>query len=301
MRLLIDADSIVYRSACATETRCYNAIFSDGYISDLGHITKKMAHASMKSRGIPTDDYRLEKYIEYEPEGHAVALCKGQVNKIITSCGYSNISLYLTSNDKSNFRFNLVNTPGPAGFGYKEGRPSRPRHYSAARNSIIAMGAEIIKDIEADDKLGIEACKDPDGTIIVHQDKDINMIPGNHYDFVSDKFMKVHEPGILVLNKTGGKKPKKVLSGNGIKWFYAQMLLGDRCDNIPGIRGVGDVAAYKLLKDCKEEQEMIDKVLKVYYTKLSSDIEKRFLEVADLLWILRKPGKYKSDYLKEII
>ena len=33
-----------------------------------------------------------------------------------------------------------------------------------------------------------------------------------------------------------------------LRWFYKQVLMGDRVDNIPGLKGVGDKKADKILQ-----------------------------------------------------
>jgi 5'-3' exonuclease len=60
-------------------------------------------------------------------------------------------------------------------------------------------------------------------------------------------------------------------------------LTGDRTDNIPGIKGIGDKKADKILDGLEEEEDLYRAVLEVY--KYNRDY---LLEQGRLLWIRRK-------------
>lgn len=125
------------------------------------------------------------------------------------------------------------------------------------------LGAEVIDGYEADDALG---WNQSESTVICTIDKDLDMIPGMHYNFVKGLCYYVNQLTAL-------------------KFFYKQMLIGDTSDYIFGIKGIGPVKAEKLLKDTKTEQEMFDIVYKLY------NDPKRFVMNACCLWILRNKGE----------
>jgi 5'-3' exonuclease len=111
------------------------------------------------------------------------------------------------------------------------------------------------------------------------------MIPGKHYSwpcYLSEgKHYEVTELGELEPpSKTKG------IIGNGLKFFYAQCITGDRTDTIPGLDGHGPVAAYKLLKDCTSEEECFNAVLSAYIA--AGKDRAYFIEQANLLWIARE-------------
>ena len=89
----------------------------------------------------------------------------------------------------------------------------------------------------------------------------------NHYNFVKDLFYDVTEEEALFN-------------------FYKQILTGDRVDNIKGLKGIGDVKAKRILKECKDENEMYLAVLKAYEGN-----SERVLENGQLLWIRREPNQ----------
>lgn len=116
---------------------------------------------------------------------------------------------------------------------------------------------------EADDALGWSQTED---TVISTTDKDLDMIPGKHYNFVR-------------------KTSYEVSPLEAIQFFYKQMLIGDNADNIQGIRQIGPKKAAKLIEPLTSEQDMFDLV----YNKYNDP--KRFLINAECLWIQQEKGK----------
>lgn len=207
-----------------------------------------------------------------------------------------NIVFYLSTTERSNFRYALAKTKGPNGLGYKAGRGERPYHYQTVRNYLIShYGAKEIEGYEADDALGINCISDKD--VMSHIDKDLNMLPGWHYNYVSGEFYKI-ETGLGTLELCR-KTPTLKLIGRGLFQFYAQLLTGDRTDNIPGIPKIGPKKAYNLLHECCDERScffVVATQYRAYYGDIFySDI---LYEMASLLWIVRSDRIIGSDYLK---
>lgn len=64
-----------------------------------------------------------------------------------------------------------------------------------------------------------------------------------------------------------GQKPSEAiidLKGSGLKFFYAQIIMGDTADNYKGLKGKGMTAAYQLLDGCKTEKELYMATLTAY-------------------------------------
>ncbi len=109
------------------------------------------------------------------------------------------------------------------------------------------------------------------------------MIPGWHYNFVKDELYRAPlGVGELIMYELDSGRP--AIKGGGLMWFYAQMLLGDSADNIPGITGMGAKRTYALLHNLKTEKELYRAVKKVYS---DNKVEDRLEEIANLLWIQR--------------
>lgn len=183
--------------------------------------------------------------------------------------GASTRSLYLTSDDKSNFRFRVATIRT-----YKGNRSSeKPFWYEHIRRFLVdEYQAEIVFGMEADDRIGIEQCtREPGSTVICSVDKDLDMIPGKHFNELKP------ERGVYEISET-----------TGLRNFYGQLLCGDSTDNIPGLYGVG--RSSKLLDHLNSmDQEL------AMYAHVRAEYEKRFgnhweiflLENMKLLWIKR--------------
>lgn len=204
--------------------------------------------------------YRFGFASEGDPAEFALARLSEFLDNLYIELSVDEVWGYLTGKD--NFR-NEIAVTAP----YKGTRiAAKPYHFQLLREYMErAWGFEVVDGIEADDALGIESYRnEPDETIIVSIDKDLNMIRGHHYNFVKEEKYYVTEE-------------------DAIRNFYLQILTGDKVDNIIGLQGIGPVKSKKLLQDCTSELEMYETVLKAY-----DGNEVRVLENARLLWILRE-------------
>lgn len=207
--------------------------------------------------------YRFGFASEGDPAEFALARLSEFLDNLYVTLPVDEVEGYLTG--KGNFR-NEVAVTAP----YKGTRKAeKPYHFDLLREYMqSSWGFVEVEGIEADDKLGIEAYKhEPEETIIVSIDKDLNMIRGNHYNFVKEEQYYITEE-------------------EAIRNFYLQMLTGDKVDNIIGLPGIGPVKSKKMLADCTTELEMYDVVLKAYDNNLD-----RVIENGRLLWILREEGQ----------
>jgi 5'-3' exonuclease len=84
---------------------------------------------------------------------------------------------------------------------------------------------------EADDAMGVVQCRDLDNSIICTIDKDLDGVPGWHYNFSKNR-------------KADGVYNITEVEAN--RFFYKQILSGDSTDNIPGMfRKLGIMATSK--------------------------------------------------------
>lgn len=184
----------------------------------------------------------------------------------------------LTSQKASdNFRTQIVDN-------YKANRKDakKPIYYQEIRDYLIAkFDATVCKWGEADDWLGVNPKQ---RTVIVSKDKDILMVPNvYHCRMTNDKIIKSSDPGKLFLSKC-----RKKILGCGFQWFAAQMIMGDKIDNIlKPSKGFGPVAVFEMFKDCKSKLEMWIKVQNHWIDSGKSEDE--MMTNAQLLWISRKP------------
>lgn len=189
------------------------------------------------------------------------------------------ISIYMSNDDVKNFRYDVAITQP-----YKENRvdSEKPKFYTKLREELIKNKYSIVvSGIEADDAMGIDAARNPGKSIIVSMDKDLRMIPGWHWEMSDDRHpFFVQDPGYLSLERRAGYIQ---LFGTGTAWLYAQMLMGDKADNIPGLRGFGPKNTYDYLSryNVNEYESAVRQAYK------SNKCEGRFEEIKELLWILR--------------
>ncbi len=159
----------------------------------------------------------------------------------------SNFYCWLTG--RGNFRYDIAKTQE-----YKGNRRDtvKPSHYNHVRDYLQEKwGAQVTEGCEADDAISIEAYSGPlDTTVIVSVDKDFDTVPCWRFNFTKDEFIK--------------NTPESAL-----RFFYEQVLTGDRVDAILGIYGVGPKKAQKILVDSTDEQEMFQKCVDAY--KISTE------------------------------
>ena len=181
--------------------------------------------------------------------------------------------VYLTG--KGNFRHDIAKSHV-----YKGNRKNvqKPRHLQTARDHMESKYKAIIsKGEEADDLIAMEAAKLDYKACVASIDKDMLQIPCWHFNIVRGDYLKVEPFG-------------------GIKFFYKQILTGDRADNIVGLFRVGEVKASKILDGAETEEELWDRVIKAY-----DGDEERVTENARLLWLRREeaeiwqPPRVRSD------
>ena len=154
--------------------------------------------------------------------------------------------------------------------------------------------------LEADDTLMQDAFIFKDKGVLVSEDKDLNINPYRDFDLNNGLFREPLENkfGFIVRSETSSGKPKIV--GKGTKFFWWQMLAGDKADNVRGLskyngKLMGDIAAYNLCIDEKDEVALATKILNMY-----SEVNQNPLTEGHALWLIRWEGDCFENYLKEL-
>lgn len=175
----------------------------------------------------------------------------------------SPFKVYLTGD--GNFRYDVAVTVP-----YKGNRKDtkKPEFLPDARDYLVEdYGAVVSSGEEADDLIAIEATRLGPHTIIASVDKDFLQVPCVHYNTNKQTFTEQDE-----LSAT--------------RFFYTQILTGDRADNIQGLHRVGPVKAAMILGESTDEVEMYNKCVQAY----DGDVD-RVIENARLLWLRREEGQ----------
>jgi hypothetical protein len=178
---------------------------------------------------------------------------------------------------------------------YKGNRDQeKPYWHQTIKDYLIDSHAGVVVDgIEADDAMGIESQQVED-SIIITIDKDLNMIPGDHY-----KWEVRNTP----------EKLYSVSPEEADNFFYEQILTGDPGDHIPGLkRCTGRVASKKIKTSLREADNKHEKLFEIWYAahmdalvKIGIDLPDESVikgrcieeinEVGGLLWIQREKDK----------
>ncbi len=227
--------------------------------------------------------YRIGYSTEDVPERLAKIRLRDYFESILENLLVTDHTTYLTSADKSNYRFGLDPT-------YKANRKqAKPIHYDFLRDCIHSNAlfrSIIISGAEADDAIGIHASRfnTKRDYIIVSIDKDLKQIPGWHYDFVKSRKFYINEHA-------------------SERFIYYQLLVGDSADNISGITGIGDATAAKLFEHCNTPRDCFRVVHSIYSEVDSIDnliLRGRLLKIQqrenEPLWL---PPELSSEELKE--
>ena len=178
MNLLIDADFIVYKCCAACETEI-------DYGEDVIFVTSNYS-----------DAYKA---------------VTNEISKITKQFGDFATPILFFS-DSNNFRKKI----SPDYKGHRNRK--KPCGYKRViRNLRIQYNVIVMKELEADDAMGIHATSHP-GNIIVSPDKDMRQIPGKLYNLETTQDITAEE---------------------GAKWHYIQTLAGDQTDGYSGVPGIG--------------------------------------------------------------
>ena len=273
MLALIDGDIIVYSVGFASDRKLYHVMGCD-------FDNKKEAKEFCDRTDI--DYSEITFTVQEEPIEYTLHSVKKLIESILENTEATDYKLFLTG--KSNFRDTLAVTRK-----YKGNRDvlHKPRHYDEIKKYLINVwDAVVVEGMEADDAMGIaqytKLAVEEHGhdTIIASLDKDMDMIPGMHYNWRRKETYYIDD-STAMLN------------------FYKQLLTGDPTDNIPGVPKIGEKTAEKILAPCTTDKERAEACREAYWSgyykhgshtsteEFFATIDDIFIEQARLLWIKR--------------
>lgn len=256
--LILDGDSIAYRCAAAGEKRFIKVTHQPtGKEKIFKHRTEFKESMKQRDKEI-TLDFVVEDCQEPEPIAYVLNTIKNHISRIEKEVKPSEIKIY--AGEQFNFRIDL---PLPKKYKGQRTGTIRPVHLNEAKKflqtkyeAIEAVGAEV------DDFCCIaayDAIRDGHEAVMYFYEKDQYQLDGITllYDENSFRYEKVPVLGNLRLDK-------QAVKGLGLKFLAYQWICSDPVDNycaydLSSVK-FGSKTAYNVLKDCKTEQEVLQKV-----------------------------------------
>lgn len=180
--------------------------------------------------------FRAAFSAEEEPVNIACSRASTMLDMILLATKADEYKVFLSGD--GNFRYKVFPE-------YKANRlkSKRPKWEKEVRSYLeIEWNAELSQGCEADDMMGVSA---NENTVICTIDKDLDQIPGLHYNFVKDWLYDV--------------SPEKARYN-----FYYQLLVGDTADGIKGVPGIGPKKAQAILGQCETERELFEACREAY-------------------------------------
>lgn len=277
---LIDADIVVFRCGFACERTGYHLIWEEDGEEKAEYFDYKKDAMTRLDEVCPGKysreegkDYKLWPEKQLQPLGFALHNVNTLVEGICETLKLDEMSIqmHLSPYKGHTFRKDVAVTKVYKGNRKEEHRPTYEKeireHIEKKWDTYVAEGQE------ADDAIGIAATRYGDDCIIITIDKDMDTIPGHHYNWVKDEQYYVTEDEANYN-------------------LACQMLAGDSTDNIPGLPGIGIGKAAKALHGLTSYEDLMREVAYQYMAHAPVDDWKEYLiEQARLVYIRRHPGE----------
>lgn len=286
MKVHVDCDVVAYRAGYAAEHTWYYLHFLENGKEYVREFDGAKAYKDfVLEKGLPPSSFWVENKVKVEAEEAALYNVRSILKDIASALAVdleTDILCYISGPD--NYR-NGVATLKP----YKGNRdPTRKPVHAPAIKELLRnrYSAKVSDGQEADDDIASahyamwEA--DPLSSVIATIDKDLDMVPGLHYDFVA-------------------KESYDVSPEAGRYAFWSQMLTGDTVDNIPGVPKIGRIVAARILDKVGsyDDLALYEAVREEYVKAYGDKADEALLEMGRLLWIRHKGVDWWTPPSKE--
>lgn len=216
--------------------------------------------------------------------------------------GCSDGEVFLTHEDCTKAgRFNVIGVKpyqGQRSSGAKPPLLSQIREAAYQEGSMNEFDVHMETVVEADDAMMMLAYSLGEKGVIRSDDKDLRMTPFPYYEIKRGVVMPSDPFGELWIEETPSGTKKCV--GRSLKFFWAQMLMGDSADNVKSLlkykgKNIGPVDAFKLLDPIKDIEALCNTVIDGY-----REIDQNPLPEGWMLWMLRSPTDTVWAYFNEL-
>jgi hypothetical protein len=287
--IIVDADPSVYRAAFAAQGTTYEIIYT--FLTDEVRVDRVEGDSRARQKELVAmgaeilDVSALHWKKDFSIAKYAL---DAQLKGIFRHCSEheplrgQHVEMQLILSGMGNFR-NDIATVLP----YKGNRASKPA--PLWKSEVLKYlksnwKADVVDGIEADDEVGIRMtsfARAGVDTILATIDKDLDQIPGWHYDYKNHVFYHVSDDEAMCK-------------------FYAQAMSGDMTDYVRGARGVGPETARKMVDAIYEDHgldhERLWNAVVVCYAEYGVEgyegnktPYELALEMAQLVWLQKEP------------
>ena len=223
---LIDADTIAY-TACLNTEECEHLLPWEMYTEDEIVEIKANPNYDEEACGIWTNNIDL-----------AYNKAMEKLQRILDKTGCTESEMYFTHG--RNFRYTVDTN-------YKAHRTGRAPIglYELKQRLHTTFPGEICNSIEADDIVVYLAKTQPERYVMCAVDKDLlGAVPGKHFNYYESAKYNIEMKWTDIVTQL-----------DAIQWPYKQAVIGDKADNIMGIKGKGPAAANKMFAGCSTEMQ----------------------------------------------
>jgi len=263
--LIIDLDTPCFAAAAVSEDRSVLVTHElTGIQKSFKTRTEFKEVLKAKQKEDKITEYSFKDVQEPEPIENACHTLKSMLARYIETLEVEEVIYFISGKD--NFRDNL---PFPTKYKSSRATTLRPLLLSDVKKFAAAKYKAVVCNGEEPDDAIIYTAYDLKNRgyepIIMTIDKDSLAYSGLQI-YNQDK----PEQGIVEIPQLGSLwiDDKNKVRGNGFLWYALQHILGDKTDSfnpaeLAGIK-YGEKSAYKLLHECKSEQEALSKVIQQY-------------------------------------
>ncbi len=155
--------------------------------------------------------------------------------------------------------------------------PTKLKYIKEIKEYLInKYDAKVFPPFEADDIVAYTKKQYP-YAIVCSTDKDVlNTIPGSWFNY--KKFQRGYTTNEYAIN-----------------FLYQQTLMGDVADNIPGLKGIGEKKAFKLLEGLTDRDRLIEATLNAFKSHYKDD--KVAIKQFELMYSLVKLLDCDEEYM----
>jgi hypothetical protein len=288
MKVFVDGDLIVYRAGFAAERTEYAVEYYDENYAEENCIwaeNKKGAVAVVAALAEKGVTATIRSSVNLEPVQHALHNTKSMIQNAVAAVGGNEEDVMICLSGPTNFRADIATIKV-----YKGNRDPdhKPTHGPAILDYMSRHWPTITSDYEeADDMMGYMQYAiwkdDPYGSVIVSIDKDMDMIPGLHYNFMPGK-----ERLYFVDDRMADT------------YFWFQLVTGDSTDNIQGVKGAGPAKAAAIFDECYENADYYKAARALYIQGYEENPREALIENARLIWIRRHEEEIWTPQLMNV-